>query len=56
MNAVKVGNVILMKDKVISVTLKRQGIVVTTITGEAVLCYNSQDEAQRAFDEFYRQL
>lgn len=45
-----------MKNKVISITLKGKTVVVATITGEAVLGYNSQEAAQWAFDEFHRQL
>ncbi len=55
-DAIKVGNIVLMKDKVISITLKGKGVIILTTTGETHSIYDSQEDAQKAFDMFYEQL
>lgn len=56
MDAIKAGNIILMKDKVISITLRGNGIIVLTTIGETHNTYKSKEDAQTAFDIFYEQL
>ena len=56
MDAIKAGNIILMKDKVISITLRGKGIMVLTTIGETHNTYESKEDAQKAFDMFYEQL
>lgn len=45
-----------MKDKVISITLRGNGIIVLTTIGETHNTYKSKEDAQTAFDIFYEQL
>lgn len=56
MDAIKVSNIILMKDKVISITLRGKGVIILTTIGETHNIYDSQEDAQRASDMFYEQL
>lgn len=57
MNAIRVGNIILAKDKVVSVILKGQAVVVSVTVGEMItLGYDSKEYAQKAFEEIYKQL
>lgn len=57
MNAIRVGNIILAKDKVVSVILKGQAVVVNVTVGETMtICYDSKEDAQKAFEEIYKQL
>lgn len=56
MKAIRVGNVMFVKDKVISITLNGRGIRVATTIGETSLTYESKEDAQKVFDSFYEQL
>lgn len=55
MNAIKVGNIMLMKDKVINIRLTGRTIIVGLTIGETHIGYDSQEDAQKAFDMFYNE-
>lgn len=54
--AIKVGNVIMMSDKIIAVQINNKKINVVTTVGETILEYKSEDAASQAFDIFCKQL
>ncbi len=56
MNAIKVGNIILMKDKVINIRLDGKTVIIYLTIGESHMIYDSEEDAQRAFNMFYEQL
>lgn len=56
MDAIKVGNIILMKDKVINIRLAGKTVIIYLTVGESEMIYDSKEDAQKAFDMFYEQL
>lgn len=53
---IRSGNIILKKDKIVSLSLKRNEIKVVTTISERTYMYNRSEDAERAFNEFYEQL
>lgn len=53
---IRSGNIILKKDKIVSLSLKRNEIKVVTTISEHNYMYNRSEDAERAFNEFYEQL
>ncbi len=53
---IRSGNIILKKDKIVSLSLKRNEIKVVTTISEHIYMYNRSEDAERAFNEFYEQL
>lgn len=56
MNAIKLENVILVKDKIINVRVEGKEVHVFTTVGETVLTYGSEMDAQLTFENIYKQL
>ncbi len=53
---IRVGNIMLKKDKVVGLNLIRNKINVVTTIGESTYTYNNDEDAQKAFEVFYEQL
>ena len=56
MEAIKVGNVILMKDKLVNISQEGERIKVVTTVCETSIEYPSEEDAKNVLDEFYKQL
>lgn len=56
MDAIKVGNVVLMKDKLVSISQEGKGLKIVTTICETSVTYESEGDAKKVLDMFYEQL